>query len=79
MNTVLTVILIIVLFFAGMFVYNTYTDMQTMHRDVSIINKNRLEQADQLDRLKQDVTVLKEQMDRIKSAFDQEKPIPAIK
>lgn len=76
MNTVLTVILIIVLFFAGMFVYNTYTDMQTMHRDISIINKNTI---GQINELKQDVTVLKEQMDRIKSAFDQEKPIPAIK
>lgn len=76
MNTVLTVILIIVLFFAGMFVYNTYTDMQTMHRDISIINKNTI---GQINELKQDVTTLKEQMARIKSAFDQEKPIPAIK
>jgi len=76
MNTVLTVILIIVLFFAGIFVYNTYTDMQTMHRDISIINKNTI---GQINELKQDVTTLKEQMARIKSAFDQEKPIPAIK
>ena len=77
MKTIFIIILICVAFLATLYVnYTTYYDMKTMYRDMTVIDKNRVEQ---LDKLKQDVTVLKEQMARIKDAFEQDKPIPAIK
>lgn len=80
MKTILIIILICVAFLATLYVnYVTYNKIQVMYRDITIVNKNRIERGEQLDKLKQDVTALKEQMARVKDAFDQEKPIPAIK